>query len=135
MGQTLNPVADSSSAELLTDEETRSFVGRLGLDGVEDGWVEGPEHVNSETGRLLGEDTPVETFVGLTGSREDPEFAIVHVGRLETGDDVVFAAVSSTTEVDQVGRVFVGDDGYVTEGDLEAGIETSLELFGTIERE
>ena len=128
MGNSLNPVADASPEELLTDEETRSFVGRLGLDGVADGWVEGPESVNTEVGRLLGEDAPVETFVGLTGSREDPEFAVVHVGRLETGDDTVFVTGTSTWGVDQVGRVFIGDDGYVSGSDLGESIETALDI-------
>ena len=134
MGQTLNPIADASPEELLTDEERRSFVGRLGLDGVEDGWVEGPERANSEVGRLLGEDAPIETFVGLTGSRENPKFAVVHVGRLETDDDVVFSALSSSKGVEQVGRVFVGDDGYVTESDLGTSIQSALDVVEAFEQ-
>lgn len=135
MGEPLNPLVDKSTPEILTSGD--ELTGRLSPWPPDD-LLRGPERLGSTTGRLFGEEAgrvSIETYAAIAGSEEDPEFGVSHVGRLETDGDLVFVTGTSTWDVDDVGPQFVGDDGYVTEDELEASAEAAAELFEAFEQE
>jgi hypothetical protein len=105
VSQTLNPVARMSAGELVTTEQGQQLLRESGI--VEAMDFDNPHETEfvafarpKETFArpketfvsVFGGETALESFVGVVRDGEVLRLALVHVARVETGDDVVFLA-------------------------------------------
>lgn len=106
-GRSLNPIATTPLADLLTVEEGERFTDQL---GIESDLARGPEPVGSGEGQLFGATTGFTTFAGVT---ERNTFVLVNAARVTHEGDAVLVGHAWTTEVEDPERPFVGTNGYV----------------------
>lgn len=119
----LNPLADAPLEELVRSKVGDVFLQRL---GVSADWQRDPVEVRTGTGVLLGEDVEFRTFAGIT---ENDEFALLDVGRVEHGGDVVLAGDARLEAVESTGGALVGADGYVSAKQVDASVRTFADLL------
>ena len=132
MGQSLNPVANMSPSELLTDPEARLLLASAGVDGLDGDWFEGPDELASMDAPVanLSGSHQISSYAGLTGSADDPTVVFVHLALAETdADDLVVLAASRSSEVDQIDLEYVGDGGYLRESTFEDDVDHVQDVF------
>lgn len=130
-GQTLNPVADASVADLVGGEVGRQYLDEdSSLAGRE--WSRGPERVDTTTATTLGTETTVETYVGVS----DGDLAVVSAAKVEDGDDAVLAGGSHSPDVPAPadGSPLVGDGG-VSRSTVESQTDLVAGTLPTVVRE
>ncbi len=130
MGRTLNPLARTSVANLLTSHGGTRFLRHLGLDDIGDSrarvqWDRGPRFIAGREGTCLGNETTLESYAGiLTG--DSPSVAFIHVTRVD-GDSIVIAAAVHGHEVEDPNKSLTDPvPGYL----LQEAFETAVERFG-----
>lgn len=129
-GDSVNPLADRSLAELLTADAAESFLTAAGVgDGDTVEWRRGPEQLSTAEGTLLDRDVTVETHAGLV-SGGTPNAAYLHMARIETDNSVVITAGVQSFDVEDANRAFVGEDGYRTESELADVRSTVIDVNG-----
>lgn len=122
-GVNLNPITQRSMRELLTGNVGRPFLEQFDIDPD---WQRGPERLDTGQGTLLDTDVEFTSFVGITG---DGEFALLHLARVEDGDDEVLVGDSRTTDVDDTDRPFVGEQGYIDQATADESSEMFVDLL------
>lgn len=97
-GESVNPLADLETPDLLDRAVARRTLARAGVsdaDVLE--WTAGPRPTDPaggpSTAVLLGQETAVESFVGVAAGESTPWGVGVHVARVDADDHVVVAGV------------------------------------------
>jgi len=95
-GQVLNPVATAALSDLVSGD-----VGGQYLSGTPLGdrsWRRGPFREDSRTATLLGTETTVETYAGIT---DDGDLALVSIARVDDDGDAVIAGGGRSWALDE----------------------------------
>lgn len=137
-GQTLNPLVGLETGELLRRESIGRILSETGVSDAPDlPWLAGPEAFDEDgwftagdAGRieLLGEETDVETFVGVVEGEDGPFAMALNVARV-TPDDHVFAVVSRWRPVGTVdGGMGIFDSGWWSPAEPGDGLSSTNTL-------
>ncbi len=127
-GQTLNPLAQVSLGDLLTNNAAESFLRSAGVSGSgEVNWERGPEQLDTVAGTLLSESVTVESHAGILGG-ESSTVVYLHMARVETGNSVVITAGVHGFEVESTTRDYVGDAGYVSTAAFDDIVATVVDV-------
>lgn len=131
-GQSVNPVAGMSFEELLTSEQASGLLGQAGgitADSVD--WLAGPSQTDFVAGLsqtdFLGQETELESFLGVVSGENGPSGVMVHMARVENehvdGTDIVVIAAVNRWPVESADYVDWIDGGA---GERFSGILGSI---------
>lgn len=132
LSEVRNPLATLRAQQLLTEEGALWFREPVGLGGVDRTWK--PTRLLGERTEILGEDVWFTVRAGLVDVDADPSVLSVYYANLELDGDVVFLVAVRQWAVDATDRPFVGEDGYLTEDELAADVESVTEAFNLFGR-
>lgn len=153
--RSLNPLSAVDEASFVSEEGGR-YLEELGLLeeaglGPDLSWLVVPERLRSTDISFLGESTPLSSYLGIVEGDDDaaPRTLLVHLAKLETGDDIAFGVgiqhrglwVNGDDGMGEVVRTdiqsysvsdLVGPDGVVREAGIAASAERAADALGNI---
>jgi hypothetical protein len=129
-GRPANPLSWTGVRDVVEDLADSSLVTEAGIEGLT--WSEAPRHLGSTPGRLLDQETTVETFLGeMTDERGRTNRVAVHAA-LATVEGTVALALGITGLPSPEDP----DDGSVSSADPPSpssiGVDPFVELFGRL---
>lgn len=138
-GQQLNPLANRDIETMLQSDRAEDLLANTG--GGANGsmpnsldWEREPEQVESEDASLVGTDAEVQAFGGLVEGSNAPLFLLGTLARA-VDESVVITAGTLAFPVADPDLEFVGDAGYLADGELDRVIEGAVASNEAVELE
>lgn len=130
-----NPLAELSAQRLLYDEQVNWFREPTGLVSIDSVWNRNSTRLFGNRIDVLGESMFLTSRAGFASSDDDTAVAYVHYGKVELDDTVVFACAIRQWPVETTDRPYVGEDGYLSEAELDADVDDISAVFGALRLE
>jgi len=138
-GQTLNPLANRDIEDLLTDDRATELLSGSGGSGEggapsELDWEREPEEIETEDTELVGEDGELKAMAGIAEDGDSLSFVLGALTR-SVDENVVISAGLFALPAEDEDRDYVGEDGFLTEDELETVLEGAVASTEAVELE